>query len=182
MLGGTPLDTPNPVGTPNRGRLPDRTGAGRDGAHEPASRSGSFESWWARVAGLMTMPSEAVDDGCEGEQVEELTCMPNRMRSSQPKSVVQGTIDAAVRDVTSDDHREDLGAMFRDRARLRQRHHPRRRSRRPVEGQVEVQRAGSAQCTFAPGDHFGEIALLRDINRTATVVSVTDVRLAALGT
>src|SRR3954468_11149455 len=93
MLGGTPLDTPNPVGTPNRGRLPDRTGAGRGGPHEPASRSGSFESWWARVAGLMTMPSEAVDDECEREQVEELTCMPNRMRSSQPKSVVQGTID-----------------------------------------------------------------------------------------
>ena len=51
-----------------------------------------------------------------------------------------------------------------------------------VRGQVEVRRGTVAQCTFGPGDHFGEIALLRDINRTATVVALSDVRLAILGT
>ena len=51
-----------------------------------------------------------------------------------------------------------------------------------LEGQVEVHRGAVVQCTFGPGDHFGEIALLRDINRTATVVSLCDVRLATLGT
>jgi len=50
-----------------------------------------------------------------------------------------------------------------------------------LEGQVEVHRGEAVQCRFGPGDHFGEIALLRDINRTATVVSVSDVRLATLG-
>ncbi len=51
-----------------------------------------------------------------------------------------------------------------------------------VRGHVEVRRGTVAQCTFGPGDHFGEIALLRDINRTATVVALSDVRLAILGT
>jgi len=51
-----------------------------------------------------------------------------------------------------------------------------------VRGEVEVRRGIVAQCTFGPGDHFGEIALLRDINRTATVVALSDVRLAILGT
>jgi CRP-like cAMP-binding protein len=47
---------------------------------------------------------------------------------------------------------------------------------------VEVCRGTITQCRFGPGDHFGEIALLRDINRTATVVALSDVRLAILGT
>jgi hypothetical protein len=51
-----------------------------------------------------------------------------------------------------------------------------------VRGQVEVRRGSVAQCTFGAGDHFGEIALLRDVNRTASVVALADVRLAVLGT
>jgi hypothetical protein len=51
-----------------------------------------------------------------------------------------------------------------------------------IRGQVTVRRGDVAQCTFGPGDHFGEIALLRDINRTATVVALSDVCLASLGT
>ena len=51
-----------------------------------------------------------------------------------------------------------------------------------VRGSVEVRRAGVAQRTLASGDHFGEIALLHDINRTATVVALSDVHLATLDT
>jgi len=51
-----------------------------------------------------------------------------------------------------------------------------------IQGQVEVHHGEVLRCRFGPGDHFGEIALLRDVNRTATVVSVSDVRLAVLGT
>src|SRR3954452_12813944 len=51
-----------------------------------------------------------------------------------------------------------------------------------VRGEVEVRRGGVAQRTLGPGDHFGEIALLRDVRRTATVVALSEVQVATLGT
>lgn len=49
-----------------------------------------------------------------------------------------------------------------------------------MDGEVEVTRSGRRIGTGGAGDFFGEIALIEDIPRTATVTATTDVRLIVL--
>lgn len=49
-----------------------------------------------------------------------------------------------------------------------------------ADGEVEVSRAGRSLGTLGPGDQFGEIALIRDTTRTATVVANRPTRLVTI--
>ena len=50
-----------------------------------------------------------------------------------------------------------------------------------AEGRASVVVGGERKAELGPGDHFGEIALVHDLPRTATVTAETDLRCFALG-
>jgi len=49
-----------------------------------------------------------------------------------------------------------------------------------IEGEAEATKNGKHLSTMGPGDFFGEIALLEDIPRTATVTATTELRFFVL--
>lgn len=51
-----------------------------------------------------------------------------------------------------------------------------------LEGEVEVTADGVAVATLGPRDHFGEIAVVTDARRNATVTAITPVRVLAIDT
>jgi CRP-like cAMP-binding protein len=51
-----------------------------------------------------------------------------------------------------------------------------------VEGEADVTADGTHLARLGPGDHFGEIAIVEDAKRNATVTAVTPVRVLAIDT
>jgi CRP-like cAMP-binding protein len=49
-----------------------------------------------------------------------------------------------------------------------------------VDGEASVERDGATVATLGPGTHFGELALLVDHPRNATVTAVTDLKLQVI--
>jgi len=116
--------------------------------------------WWRR---LVRVDREAPLPGPELEllrSIEMFASLPEAVLERLARNLVEVTMPAGTQIIREGDP-GDLFYVIAD-------------------GEVRITVAGAEVARYGPGHFFGEIALLRDVPRQATVTAITDVRLLSL--